>query len=185
MMLTQSLLSLAGIVVAVALGAAALSTQQSRDIYSGFARSSPKRADKVVLSDEEWRKRLTPTQFDILRKHGTEAAFCGVFHDNKKTGLYRCAGCDLPLFASSTKFDSGTGWPSFFQPASKESVWLRSDRSFGMIREEVLCSRCDGHLGHVFDDAPQTKTGLRFCINSDALKFQEGDPEKLMKKGQN
>lgn len=158
--------------------------QQGDGLLDGFATSSPKRDDKLVLSDAEWKKRLTTEQYRILRAHGTEAAFCGVFHDNHKVGLYRCAGCKLPLFASSAKFDSGTGWPSFFQPVNKKNVWLRRDTSYGMIREEVLCSKCDGHLGHVFDDAPQTKTGLRFCINSESLTFSEGDPEKLIKDGE-
>lgn len=134
--------------------------------------SSPKRADKVVLSEAEWRRRLTPAQYKILRSKGTEAAFCGIFLDNKKSGTYHCAGCDLPLFTSDAKFNSGTGWPSFFQPASRENVWFRKDRSHGMVRDEVLCSRCDGHLGHVFADAPRTPTGLRFCINSDGLVFR-------------
>lgn len=133
---------------------------------------SPKRADKVVLSDAQWKKRLTKKQYAILRGHGTEAAFCGAFYDNHKTGVYYCAGCGLALFRSNSKFDSGTGWPSFFQPASKDAIWTREDNTYGMHRTEVLCSRCDGHLGHVFDDAPQTKTGLRYCINSDALVFR-------------
>lgn len=134
---------------------------------------SPKREDKVVLSDEAWKKKLTKEQYKILRTHGTEPAFCGIFHDNKKTGHYICAGCDLPLFRSDDKFDSGTGWPSFFQPYdAKESLWYREDTSYNMYRVEVLCQRCDGHLGHVFPDGPKP-TGLRFCINSDALKFVE------------
>jgi methionine-R-sulfoxide reductase len=134
---------------------------------------SPKRADKLVLTDAQWRKRLTPKQYAILRGHGTEAAFCGVFYDNHKTGTYYCAGCGEPLFKSGAKFDSGTGWPSFFQPVSKKAIWTRTDDSYGMHRVEVLCARCDGHLGHEFDDAPQTPTGQRFCINSDALVFKE------------
>lgn len=172
-------------VIAVVYASFGMSSQQQRgkNIYDGFATSSPKRDDKLVLSDEEWQKRLSPEQYRILRNKGTEAAFCGVFYDNHKTGVYRCAGCGLPLFASSAKFDSGTGWPSFFQPVNKQNVWLKRDTSYGMVREEVLCSRCDGHLGHVFDDAPQTDTGLRFCINSESLKFEEGDPEKILKEG--
>ena len=140
---------------------------------------SPKRADKVVLTDAEWKKKLTPAQYKILRTNGTEAAFCGRFHDSKKTGIYSCAGCDLPLFASNAKFDSGTGWPSFFQPVVKGNTWKKVDRSFGMVREEVNCSRCDGHLGHVFDDGPSDKGGLRFCINSDGLTFKEFKGAKL------
>ncbi|MBL8049400.1 MAG: peptide-methionine (R)-S-oxide reductase MsrB [Chthonomonas sp.] len=137
-----------------------------------IAEESPKRKDKVVKTDAEWKKILTPEQFKILRSHGTEPAFCGIFHDNKKTGQYNCAGCQLPLFKSDAKFDSGTGWPSFFQPFDKDNVWMRTDRSYGMTRYEVLCARCDGHLGHVFPDGPEP-TGLRFCINSDGLVFSE------------
>lgn len=138
----------------------------------GFQQESPKRPDKVILSDKEWKAKLTDSQYKILRNHGTETAFCGVFYDNHKTGTYHCAGCDLPLFRSDAKFDSGTGWPSFFQPVKKENVWLRLDTSYGMRRWEVLCSRCDGHLGHVFEDGPKP-TGLRFCMNSDAMGFTE------------
>lgn len=134
---------------------------------------SPKRKDKVTHSEAEWKKLLTPKQYAILRGQDTEAAFCGAFYDNHKNGLYLCVGCGLPLFRSNAKFDSGTGWPSFFQPASKDAVWIREDNSYGMHRYEVLCSRCDGHLGHVFDDAPKTPTGKRFCINSEVLKFKE------------
>ncbi|MCE9559961.1 MAG: peptide-methionine (R)-S-oxide reductase MsrB [Armatimonadetes bacterium] len=134
--------------------------------------SSPKREDKVVKTEDEWKKLLTPAQFKILRSHGTEPAFCGIFHDNHKDGIYNCAGCKLPLFKSDAKFDSGTGWPSFFQPVEEKNVWLRKDTSYGMIRYEALCARCDGHLGHVFDDGPKP-TGLRFCINSDGLVFEE------------
>lgn len=169
--------------VIVALGIAGLSalvmSQGQREYRTAkgprlvIEEASPKREDKVVLSDAEWKKKLTPTQYKILRAQGTEAAFCGVFFDNHKVGTYYCAGCGLPLFKSDTKFDSGTGWPSFFQPVDRKNIWLRTDRGFGMVRLEVNCARCDGHLGHVFDDAPQTKSGLRYCINSDALTFKE------------
>ncbi|MFQ3587465.1 MAG: peptide-methionine (R)-S-oxide reductase MsrB [Fimbriimonadaceae bacterium] len=137
----------------------------------GIATASPKRADKVVLSDEEWRKRLTPEQFRILRGKGTEPAFCGVNLDHQGDGIYHCVGCDLPLFKATTKFNSRTGWPSFFEPVSKDSVWFKRDTSYGMIRTEVLCARCDGHLGHVFDDGPPP-TGLRYCINGTILNFK-------------
>jgi len=121
-------------------------------------------------SDEEYKKRLTPEQYRITRLHGTERAFTGAYWNNKDTGMYECVCCGQELFASTTKFDSGTGWPSFwdFMPGS---IKERTDTSYGMIRVEVLCSNCDAHLGHVFDDGPSDKTGLRYCINSAALNF--------------
>lgn len=141
--------------------------------YKGFLCESPKRDDKFVKTDAEWRKLLTPEQYKILRGHGTEAAFCGAFYDNHKEGFYRVAGSGQPVFKSDAKFDSGTGWPSFFQPYDMDAIWLKPDLSYGMVRMEVLASRCDGHLGHVFEDGPADKTGLRFCINSEALTFEE------------
>jgi methionine-R-sulfoxide reductase len=125
---------------------------------------------KVELSAEEWKKRLTPEQYRVLRSSGTERPFCGVLLDNKVAGVYCCAGCGLPLFSSESKFHSGTGWPSFFSPIAEENVAKREDESHGMIRVEINCARCDGHLGHVFDDGPRP-TGLRFCLNSESLKF--------------
>ena len=129
---------------------------------------------KVQLTDDEWRERLSPEQFRILRNQGTEAAFCGNLLDNKKQGVYACAGCKLPLFSSGHKFTSGTGWPSFFQPVATENVGERRDSSHGMVRTEIICNRCDGHLGHVFEDGPKP-TGLRYCVNSESLTFVEDD----------
>jgi peptide methionine sulfoxide reductase msrA/msrB len=134
----------------------------------------PLESPKLELSDDEWRRRLTAEQFRVLRSSGTERPFCGVLLDNKTLGVYTCAGCGLPLFSSDAKFHSGTGWPSFFQPIAEENVAQRTDRSHGMTRIEINCARCDGHLGHVFDDGPRP-TGLRFCLNSESLSFTPSD----------
>jgi peptide-methionine (R)-S-oxide reductase len=126
--------------------------------------------DWAKLSDAEWRKRLTPAQYNVLRNHGTERPGSSPLNNEHRKGTYACAGCDLPLFASDTKFHSGTGWPSFYQPLPN-AVGTKTDRSFFMTRTEVHCSRCLGHLGHVFDDGPPP-TGLRYCMNGVALKFE-------------
>lgn len=128
--------------------------------------------DKTDLSNEEWRQRLTPEQYHVLREAGTERPFTGEYVDTEEDGTYVCAGCGNPLFSSDTKFHSGSGWPSFWNVINEGDVILHEDRKFGMVRTEVNCAKCGGHLGHVFPDGPRDKTGLRFCINSAALDFK-------------
>jgi methionine-R-sulfoxide reductase len=132
----------------------------------------PIESARVVKTDAEWEAQLTPQQYRIARDKGTEAPFCGTLLDNHQDGVYACICCGLPLFKSDSKFHSGTGWPSFFQPIANENVVNHEDRSYGMSRTEILCARCDGHLGHVFPDGP-APTRLRFCVNSDSLTFVE------------
>jgi methionine-R-sulfoxide reductase len=131
-------------------------------------------SDRVTKTDAQWLKQLGPEVYVVARNKGTEAPFCGNLLDNHENGVYTCISCGLPLFASDSKFNSGTGWPSFFQPVAKENVIEHQDRAYGMVRTEILCARCDCHLGHVFDDGPRP-TGLRFCVNSASLKFTKSD----------
>jgi peptide-methionine (R)-S-oxide reductase len=133
--------------------------------------------DKVVKTDAEWKAQLSPESYQVARKHGTERAFSGEYHDSKAKGRYDCICCGQPLFSSDTKFDSGTGWPSYWAPIDEDAVTEKKDRSFFMVRTEVLCSKCDAHLGHVFPDGP-APTGQRYCMNSVSLKLTSKDEDE-------
>jgi methionine-R-sulfoxide reductase len=162
----------------LAIGAVACNSTQSTstnevDPKGKFVALDGQPLTPLIKNDEEWRKELSDFEYHVMRQAGTEQAFTGEYWDNHKVGVYTCRACDLPLFDSKTKFDSGTGWPSFYEKYAKGNVASQADQSLGMDRTEVHCARCGGHLGHVFPDGPKP-TGLRYCINSVSLKFVEG-----------
>jgi peptide-methionine (R)-S-oxide reductase len=161
-MLSRRNLVLAGV-------SAAAVAAVARYLWTGTAEATGAKMFEITKTDEEWKKLLTPEQYHVLRKHGTERAFTSPLDKEYGAGMYNCAGCDLPVFASTTKFNSGTGWPSFYAPLDN-AIGTTSDRAWGMLRTEVHCRRCGGHLGHVFDDGPKP-TGLRYCMNGVAMKF--------------
>ena len=164
--------SISAIILIMSCSACAQRSPESGNNGGKHEQTAAASTDKVVKSDSEWHKALSPEVYQVTRQHGTERAFTGKYWDNHEKGMYYCACCGNPLFSSDTKFDSGTGWPSFYAPVKESNVTEIKDTAYGMIRTEVLCSRCSAHLGHVFDDGPKP-TGLRFCMNSASLKFEK------------
>jgi peptide-methionine (R)-S-oxide reductase len=169
-----AVLALAALAVSACQGVAADNRAENRAesrAQGAKVNGNTSTTEKIQKTDEEWKKLLTPEQYKVLRKHGTETAWTGKYNSHKEKGTYVCAACGLPLFSSDTKFDSGTGWPSFWKPINETNVGEQADRSLFMVRTEVHCARCGGHLGHVFPDGPPP-TGLRYCLNSVSLDFE-------------